>query len=341
MKTSVVFQGLNYHGAGNVGDDFMFDGFLTGIRALLPSATVMARALEASSQRLRFPGVEWNPVIRDDVSGHLWAAVGGTPFQFSSTDWSLRCLEGLVPEIERHERRTLICIGAETEVAPVAERFSKIAALFGRASTRDEHSRSILTGELGMKAGTVNSAADLANISLERVSRDFVPARRHLIGVIINTGDRLTNADADAVGAFARSLGTVAFVAGETRDWPMLEVGLWRRKFADLGPLLAPDYQRATLPELAIPFASCTTILTSRYHGALIGAWMGCRVAVIARNSKVQAVGDELGLPAIRSPLTISSIDHAVRNAREVPRKTLLALSERAMEGVRFALEAA
>ena len=42
-------------------------------------------------------------------------------------------------------------------------------------------------------------------------------------------------------------------------------------------------------------------LFTSRYHGALIGAWMGCRTVAFARNAKVVAGARQLGLPLVNA----------------------------------------
>jgi polysaccharide pyruvyl transferase WcaK-like protein len=65
-------------------------------------------------------------------------------------------------------------------------------------------------------------------------------------------------------------------------------------------PLVVPDYATAaSTQELLAAWGVPEFMLTSRYHAALIGAWMGSRVVVFPRSEKVRSAMTELRLAGI------------------------------------------
>ncbi len=62
----------------------------------------------------------------------------------------------------------------------------------------------------------------------------------------------------------------------------------------------APDYSKATLSELAGCWGAPETVVSSRYHGALVAAWSGARVVVIERNAKLAGLVKQLGLTSVK-----------------------------------------
>jgi polysaccharide pyruvyl transferase WcaK-like protein len=102
--------------------------------------------------------------------------------------------------------------------------------------------------------------------------------------------------------------------------------------------LLVPDYARGSIADLLAPISRCRTILSSRYHAALAAAWMGCRIGVIARSSKVRAIAEELQLPLLAPPVALETLQELADQAIPVSRGVLADFAEKAIAGVSFAL---
>src|ERR1700733_6488986 len=99
MTSPEFLIGLDFFGAGNLGDDLMLAGFLKGIKDLgLSSKMRRLRALcslDRVSQRIRFPEIDWvdgkAKGAREDAfkSADAVLGIGGTPFQISIGRWFL------------------------------------------------------------------------------------------------------------------------------------------------------------------------------------------------------------------------------------------------------------
>src|SRR5207253_2167970 len=98
--------------------------------------------------------------------------------------------------------------------------------------------------------------------------------------------------------------------------------------------LLVPDYQHGSLADLVTPIQHCRVVLSARYHGLLAASWAGCRVGGIARSSKIRSLSQDLGIPYIDRPVTLTNLRKLKNDAMPVPRERLLALEQRAIDGV-------
>src|SRR5271157_1377573 len=96
---------FRFWGAGNIGDDLMLRGFLTGLERFGVQYEGRLSSLCAHdivSQRLRFPGIRW----LDSKSSGQWRAelakaamligTGDTPFQVTSGNGSLNHLSDVL-----------------------------------------------------------------------------------------------------------------------------------------------------------------------------------------------------------------------------------------------------
>jgi hypothetical protein len=173
----------------------------------------------------------------------------------------------------------------------------------------------------------------------------FLPPKTVKLGVIV-AGDTLSRKDLGQVREFiAGQPETVRFIAQEVRNERSQErylysrfAGSWFSNFKRKASLSVPDYAAGSVAELVQPIAECETLVSSRYHGLLIGAWAGCKIAAIGRSSKVSALARQLQIPCCTPPLTISNLEELRSRAVAVDPASLRRLSETARAGIAFAL---
>ncbi|MFM9090709.1 MAG: hypothetical protein ACKOUK_03085, partial [Verrucomicrobiota bacterium] len=105
-------------------------------------------------------------------------------------------------------------------------------------------------------------------------------------------------------------LAAVAALGVEDRVWLVQEdrelPGAERALYAGLPPaerarwrLLAPDVPGAPLTVAQDRWSGAARTVSARYHAALLGAWAGSAVVVIATNEKLRAAAEVLRVPAI------------------------------------------
>jgi hypothetical protein len=333
---------FDFYGAGNLGDDLMMDGLRRAATLLAhPPTLVSACAWDIASQRRRIPSVRWlEPAAFDALApeaGDVWVGAGGTPFQMTSGDWFLRWLEARTQNMAAARARVLLCVGAEDEIEGQAERFGAIASRFDRISTRDEHGAGLVRS-LGIDAERVFAGADLADVSLAPLTS--APRQRPAfdLGLVpVNEGrdEHLPETLASAIAAFD---GSAAFIAGDVRGLSGFESDVAWRARADDAPLLTPAYAAGSMRDLLVPFALCERVVSWRYHGLLTGAWLGRRVAAVARSSKVRALAEDLGVPWRPSPVSAEDMRSLARDACTVARDRLEARRQRAIEAVSWTL---
>lgn len=345
--------GFPFYGSGNIGDDLMLSGFLQALPgAFVPPLPVIraVSAFDIRSQRHRFPGLAWCSDGEaggwTGAPGAAWLGVGDTPFQLSAGPWFLEHLERCLPNITGYAQRCLIGVGVEREALGERDAFARVASAFQRIVTRDAASADLLTGAFGVPPERVAVAGDLAHIHFHpQLAAPPSFSRRFALGVNIAL-ERSDAAERAALRRFVRDSGdATAFVANEVRDLPGSERRLWRAIGGRLWhgreprvPLLVPDYGGGSMAALLEPLAACESIITSRYHGALAASWLGCRVAVFARSSKLLPLAEDLGVTVETPPLTAEKLHRLREAARAVPREVLASLAAKAAHGVRGAL---
>jgi polysaccharide pyruvyl transferase WcaK-like protein len=329
---------FDFWGAGNLGDDLMLDGFLRGIEHCGVAYEGRLSSLSAhdiGSQRTRFPRVRWvdsrnqHTLFEAIARAELLLGVGDTPFQVTCGDWFLRHLSAIMDHLDAGTEAIFIGVGAEEEVLERAPDFVPILQRVSRCSTRDAFSCAVLRRLSAQAATCLSVGGDLAHISLEQLAAAVSPNRQFALGVVLGI-DTLSGADLGVIRGFLQALpGPVAFITQDCRDEPG-----WRSALrAKLIPR-RPDYAACTVAELVLPFAECATILTSRLHGILAAAWMGCRVAAIGRSSKVIAIAEKLGVPLVKPPLGEEVLRSVMVHAIHVPRDLLVKCRDEAYEGL-------
>lgn len=60
-----------------------------------------------------------------------------------------------------------------------------------------------------------------------------------------------------------------------------------------------PDYAHDSLDALLNGWGTPEVLVTSRYHGALAGAWAGSRILIVERNGKLSGLAAQLGCPSV------------------------------------------
>jgi hypothetical protein len=355
LTDAPMLLGFDFFGAGNIGDDLMLGGFLRALQALRPGrqAPILGTTpWDRASQASRFPEIQWLDAAAIDQSvatrsDFIWVGPGDTPFQMSVGPWILDHLQRQKTRWGRCARRVMVNVGAESEIGGRESDFAAIAADLDRISVRDEHTRAVLVNRLGVQPERISVGADLAHIALaDPVTTRPIPRRAFDLGVIL-AADTLSAGDVEAIGRLIAERKTpVAFLTHDIRIGPGFERGVFadltRRlgsAFRDNAVLLVPPYAEGSLADLIAPIALCEIVLTTRYHGAVVAAWTGARVAAIGRSSKVTSVAAELGIPCGQLPLNLNDLHQLLETAAAVPRAKLLALRDQALRGVAFALE--
>jgi len=350
---------VDFLGAGNLGDDLMVSGFLEGLKALgLNTEKHRVRAIcshDRESQMRRFPGIEW---IDGRDAGLYKAAIegadallgiGGTIFQMAIGDWLLRDVERAIAARKAGTPFMLVNTGGESEAGSARERCRGIMAQMKRISTRDKFTYELLEGwRNGDKAPELIEGADLANITLPNLCATHRPlAERPREIALILGADTLKPSDVRAAVDWVASKDRcTAWIACEVRNMKGCEYRIYLENWFRFGNiftrwwkprihLMRPKYHSCSMEELVEPFSECRTVLSSRYHGILSAAWSGCRVAGIARSSKVKWLCAQLDIPVLHPPVTPEGLDGLEPQARPANLARLESLRDLAVQGMK------
>jgi len=332
-----VFNGHNFYGAGNMGDDLMLAGFLGALATVAPDASVTAcTPHDVKSQRRRFPSVRWLPDDEGTREAALreagvWLGLGDTPFQLDSGPWMLEHLER---ERERCERlgiaMAFLGVGCGSRAAVEDPRARSVIDRAERIWARDTASAELL--EAIAPRGAVVLGADLAHLALGAAA--VQPVEPGLLGLLFGLHrpgiiDILAVEEAVA----RRAPRTTRWLVQEARTFPCTE----RWNYAALSEqtqlrveLMSLDYAHDDFATYLRRFGAPEIVITSRYHGALVAAWHGVRAAVVARSAKLEAVAAELDLPSRALIETASDLEALVAQARPVNPERRRELHDRA-----------
>jgi polysaccharide pyruvyl transferase WcaK-like protein len=338
--------GFDFFGTGNVGDDFMLAGFLEVWAGRRPLFGVVTRT-QQKVLRFRFPSVEWLVAGDPEPPYDLWLGVGDTPIQILSGPYFLAHLEReILPLIGRKCRVAFLGVGVEREAVRVKDRFRKVLDRVDYISTRDEFSHRSLVEDFGVPAAKVFPGEDLAHIYLSKAMgpcrQETATSTRPLDLAVNFYGEGATRWQWLSVHRWLQdysSRGTVTALGNECRLFPGSEA--WR--YAELSwllyfrrpvqappPLLIPNYWASTVGELAAHFPSMGTVLSSRFHCILAAAWAGCRVGVLSRSSKIEALRQQLGIPGAAAPFSRANLEQLASDAVTVATAKLSSLAARA-----------
>lgn len=335
--------GFNFYGSGNIGDDLMLDGFLavTGLDADRVHC-ILGGERRISTLRCRFPSVEWTSSAK--LHYRIWMGVGDTPVQASSGPWCLNSLRDSLTGTD-YECAVMVGVGVEQEAVTLASGYRPLLRRMSLIGTRDERSAELLIREFGCGWGQIVVGADLAHAcpALQSLARaQPLEARKYSLGVTICGGDGLPRQSLRVFRDWLlrRDLTKTVVLPTDVRSLPYGEVDLhrrwttksrWRRRPKMEIEIVTPDYWKASsVGRLVEHFADVQSLISSRYHGIVIGAWAGCRLAVIARGSKVETLARELDIPSVGRHFTTRDLDRIHEEARPVSLKKLEALAHKA-----------
>jgi len=336
LKQSRIVIGPNFFGAGNFGDDLMLEGFLNQA----PPGAIDVVAFtphDIESQRRRFPAITWLP--DDDAAreaalrnADVWLALGDTPFQLDSGPWMLdhldrereRCLELNVP-------MAYLGVGCESDAAAWDPRSSELLASAACVWTRDALSARYLADAAPVTA--VETGADLAHLAFEVGISPTL--EKGLLGLLI-AYEREGLVPARALDDLidGRPGAPSRWLVQEGRHFPYTERWNYDALSASVQPqtaLMPFDYSTDSLDAFLDNFGAPEIVISTRYHGTLVAAWQGSRVAVIARSAKLRGIAEDLDLPWIDAVASADDLQILIQRARLVSHERLGRLRERAV----------
>lgn len=331
-----IHLGFPFYGAGNIGDDLMVDGFLQWMNESKLSYSMSACISSAiASQSRRFPEIHWTPAsvenrARQIAACDVWLGLGGTPFQNDSGPWMLDYLVTEVELCRRHGKPMyFLGVGVGNASAVTDPRARQVIDYATMIWTRGDRSARLLRG--GLPSDKIITGADLAHLSLRR--QEFSEVEPDSLGWIIH----FENQDLFSLSALSELLDSSEF--GE-HQWLVQEVrelgGSERATFGKLSPqtrarltVSVPDYEQSlSAAELLSAWPAPNLLVSSRYHGLMIGAWAGARLLAVERNDKLAGAAESLDCARIGSLCDAAELRNKIESARPVERTRLLRLAE-------------
>ena len=331
-----IHIGHHFFGAGNVGDDLMMAGFLLAVKRYMPEVRLTCcTPHDRSSQAVRFPEVEWLPYDRATReqcvrSCDVWLGLGDSPFHAEIGSWFL---DHLIQEMQICRRFSkpmfFLGVGVNDVLALKRPQTRAIVEYAEHIWTRDLQSAAGLATICGWEK--VTAGADLSHICLRE--HRFEAESDSVIAFILNFEDQSAFSGEALCQLIAQAREwRYMWLVQEVRPLPGSELDIYHQ----LSPscqarleLCVPDYKGASTSDLLAAWGTLpSVVVTSRYHGAVTGAWMGSRVVAVTRNFKVQGVVSQLGLPSIPAFTSVPPIMEGIQASRSVPRSTLDALAD-------------
>jgi polysaccharide pyruvyl transferase WcaK-like protein len=366
MKDHLLFTGL---GAGNIGDEAMFAGLLSGY-SLCPETTVevydaLSPVVESLPQQLTYLDQRDRESCRKAAlcaRGVILA--GGTPVtEDLGLEWPMRflCAE-LDFLVDRGCAVHALGVGVDPLCSKEAvELFRKS---FGRIETwtvRSEQCRQALL-ELGVAERNVHVAADLAWLFTPKgEKRDWAEGFWRELGIdpsgaliAVNVVNERWPGPTATKRAIARGLDEairrtgiqVAFMCNETREGDYFDAAAAREVaglMEESAAIVPPHY--FTPAEMCALLGHCTLTLSQRYHFTVLSILSGTVPLSFSRGWKMVSLLYELGeepvgaMDSCSPGLLTESIEHALSNRaaiRERQQATAERLRTRAGENFVF-----
>lgn len=293
--------GHHFFGSGNIGDDLMLAGFLELARTWLPDFTfTCSTPFDRACQARRFPAVEWlpyEPAIRAAAVAacDAWLGAGDTPFQTDVGTWFLDHLAEDADTCRRFAKPMFFLgVGVNNREALTHPHARAVIDQAAHIWTRDAQATAWLR-EAGDPA-RISQGADLAHVHLAQ--RRAPPREPGTLAFLLN----FENRDAFTIDAIVAVMeNTPAW----RHRWLVQEVrpldGSEREILARLPDTVrnrldvrCPDYALDSLTTLVDGWGTPELLVTSRYHGALVGAWAGSRTLIVERNDKLSGLAAQL-----------------------------------------------
>ena len=328
-----IHIGVNFFGAGNIGDDVMMAGFLRalgqrGERVQLTCCTPH----DIVSQRERFPNIDWRPDTELDRAraigeSDIWLALGGAPFQLQSGAWMRDHLLGQMGLIRsRALPMFYLGVGVEDSAALDDPAFRDLAGASAQIWCRDIASAHLLRK---WTAAPVTAGADLSHAYLSdpvAEPRATADSQNAELGLLLAFEDLTRCGDLNAA---------LSTTPGDRITWLVQEVRTFAGSESDIFNSLAmsrrarlqpaiPDYRAGSVGDLLSAWPRCGVVASSRYHGLCIMAWRGARLVAMRRSDKIATAAADLDIPLI----DCRSLSEGLGAARTVRRDRLIELAE-------------
>lgn len=332
MSPMRIHIGHHFYGSGNVGDDLMLAGFLTYLKSSAARLVELTACtmFDRGPLEVRFPEVRWRPYTPEEresliAACDVWVGLGDSPFQTVVGDWFLDHLVYEADLCARHAK-LMYFLGVGVNDLPALDRpqTRRVLGQLRHVWTRDARSAEWL-GRVCDPA-KITAGADLAHLFLRE--QRFPPPDAGAVGYVLNFESPEAFPRAAVEEEVRRhSSHRHHWLVQEVRPIPGSEQSLYDTLPADVRSRVdvrIPDYGAGSARDLVDAWGVPGTLVSSRYHALLVGAYLGSRLAPIERNDKVSALVDQLGLE--RGGALADAVDHA----RPVPRATLDGLADSA-----------
>lgn len=300
----------------------MLAGFLAAMAELVPEAVFTCSIpFDREAPKRRFPGIKWLPYAESErrtaiAEADVWLGLGGSPFQSALSRWFVDHLAAEAEFCRRHGK-PMYFLGVGVQSADELKD-GAVRAVCSQARhiwTRDPASHERLLALRGRDG--VTAAADVSHLFLA-MNRP-PPANPDRVCVVANFDHQVWRGCEGALTAL-ESLGVREhlWLVQESRPLPGAERELHasldeRRR--SLWRLTAPEVPGAPLPAVLKEWPGGGWLLTARHHAALMGAWAGSRVVVIATNEKLRSVAEELSAPRVSVEAGIGEVTAALQAA--------------------------
>jgi ADP-heptose:LPS heptosyltransferase/polysaccharide pyruvyl transferase WcaK-like protein len=324
-----VHIGVNFFGAGNIGDDLMLAGFLSALGERIDHIELTCcTAHDIESQIRRFPQIGWladcpESRMRALDSATAWLALGGTPFQLRSGPWMK---EHLFDQLEMVKRKKIpvffLGVGVEEPTTLVDPILRQIARSADVTWTRDHDSAVALRP---FTLGSVREGSDLSHAYLSQLE-----LRRPTNGLALLLASEEPGFERKVESALqSLEQRNIAWLVQDVRKFPGSELDVFAALPHALQQKLSvviPNYSTATMQELATSWPSSRVVASSRYHCLCLTAWSGARAVAVERSGKISAIARDLGIPII----AVSNLAEGLLQAESVQPNILHALTKKA-----------
>jgi polysaccharide pyruvyl transferase WcaK-like protein len=330
MKPLRIHIGHHFFGSGNLGDDLMLAGFLSAVeRSGTTVELTCATACDAGSQRARSPQIQWlgydlESRQRGIRESDVWCGVGDSPFQTRSGPWFLDHLTQEVDLCRQYGKRMFFLgVGVNDLEAMHDPKTRPIVEAAQHIWTRDAGSAALLK-EMGGEQ-RVTAGADLAHVWLAKMAAPKTQPGVAGLALYFEDAGQLDMPALEQLVEDRRW--RYAWLVQETRRFTGSEMDL----YCQFSPavrgameLRLPDYAYGSIAQMLERWGCPEVLCTSRYHAALVGAWLGCRLALVQRCQKLACLAQELELKPVPAARDAQELAGAMATAAAISRQLLL-----------------
>jgi polysaccharide pyruvyl transferase WcaK-like protein len=335
-KRLTIHIGHHFFGAGNIGDDLMLAGFERAARPFLDRIRfTCCIPHDRASQIRRFPFIQWlrydwNEREASVAQCDAWLGLGDSPFQAVGGPWFLDHLRQELQLCVRHRRPMYyLGVGVNDRQSLGHPHTPELLEYARRIWTRDAHSLGLLFS--ASPACRAVEGADLANIELAARPKPHLESDE--IGFVLNF-EALPSGFVPKFCAIVEGMAgrTLVWIRQETRGLQWSESTLMHMLPASIRKRFTQreaDYSAGDVEGLLATLSGTGSLVTSRYHAALAGAWQGSRMAVFCRNEKLTGLVRQFGTPTF-DDFSLPQIEAALGRPQTSTRDLLAQAAARA-----------